>query len=435
MSNYPEDLFVQPEGLNRDEYVLARFVLASETVDYLRLAGSIAIEQSTGSWVKMPSETPEMMAHHGARVVSVFEVPDYEYELVGGKRALVMEIAFPTINFGPQLPMMLTSIMGVISMMGDLKLVDIEFPKVYTDRFAGPRFGIAGLREQLGVHDRPLIACVIKPPAGLSPEQAGRYFHEVALGGADVVKDDEKIANASYSSIVARVKECATAAKSAYEETGRHTLYAVNITDTPSHMMDNAKAAIEAGATMLMLCHLTAGLGVVQDLVDSPDTELPILAHPDLAGALSWSARTGLSSHLTIGKLPRLAGVDVSAYPMCYGRMPITKEKYLKIALALRAPLHSVKPALPQVGGALHPGMVKLMIDDLGQDFIIGAGGSVSAHPMGPRSGSAALLQACEAIIDGRDIAEAAMEHRELQVALDTWGIVTDEARAVHALK
>jgi len=410
-------------------------VLSSETEDYLRLAGSIAIEQSTGSWVRMPSETPEMMARHGAKVVSVFEVPDYEYDQPDGKRALVLEIAFPTINFGPQLPMMLTSIMGVISMMGDLKLVDIEFPKVFTDRFPGPRFGISGLRERLGVHDRPLIACVIKPPAGLTPVQAGKFFHEVALGGADVVKDDEKIANASYSSVVARVKECVSAEKSAYEETGRHTLYAVNITDTPSHMMDNAKAAIEAGATMLMLCHLTAGLGIVQDLVASADTNLPILAHPDLAGALSWSHCTGLSSHLSIGKLPRLSGVDVSAYPMCYGRMPIIKEKYLKIALALRAPFHSLKPAWPQVGGALHPGMVKLVVDDLGEDFIIGAGGSVSAHPLGPRSGTAALLQASEAILAGRNITEAAKEHKELQAALDTWGIVDGEARAVHALK
>ena len=272
-------------------------------------------------------------------------------------------------------------------------------------------------------------------PAGLTPEQTGNYFYEVASGGADIIKDDEKIANASYSSVVERVRECMAAEKRVYEETGKHTLYAVNITDLPSNILDNAKAAIESGANMLMICHLTVGLGTVQDLIQSGGFDVPILAHPDFAGAVSWSHRTGISSHLSIGKLPRICGVDVSAYPMCYGRMPITKEKYLKIALALRAPFHDLKPAWPQVGGALHPGMVKLVMDDLGDDFIIGAGGSVSAHPLGPKAGAKALLQAVEDTCEDRELVDAAKDHKELQVAIETWGIVDEAKRAVHALK
>lgn len=435
MSKYREDLFLQIESLDIDKYILARYIISTETDDYLRLSGAIAIEQSTGSWVKMPLETPEMIVRHGAKVIGVFEIPDYEYEAPEGKRTFVMEIAFPVVNFGPQLPMMLTSIMGVISMMGDIKLVDISLPESYTDGFPGPRHGIPGIREQLGVTDRPLVASVIKPPVGLTPEQTGKFFYEVASGGADIIKDDEKIANASYSSVAARVKECMAAENKVYEETGKHTLYAVNITDVPSSILDNAKVAIESGGNMLMICHLTAGLGTVQDLVQSAGFNLPILAHPDFAGAISWSHRTGISSHLSIGKLPRLCGVDVSAYPMCYGRMPITKEKYLKIALALRAPFYDMKPAWPQVGGALHPGMVKLVMDDLGNDFILGAGGSVSAHPLGPKAGVKALLQAVEAIRDGREILNAAEEHKELQVAIETWGIVSEDKRAVHALR
>jgi 2,3-diketo-5-methylthiopentyl-1-phosphate enolase len=435
MSKYREDLFIQIESLDIDEYILAKYIISTETDDYLRLSGAIAIEQSTGSWIKMAMETPEMIARHGAKVVSVFEVPDYEYEIPDGKRTFVMEIAFPIVNFGPQLPMMLTSIMGVISMMGDIKLVDITFPESYAKDFPGPKFGITGIREQLGVADRPLVASVIKPPAGLTPEQTGKFFYEAASGGADIIKDDEKVANASYSSVVERVKECMAAEKKVYEVTGKHTLYAVNITDLPSAILDNAKAAIDAGGNMLMICHLTVGLGTVQDLVGSAGFDLPILAHPDFAGAISWSQHTGISSHLSIGKLPRICGVDVSAYPMCYGRMPITKEKYLKIALSLRAPLYDLKPAWPQVGGALHPGMVKLVMDDLGSDFILGAGGSVSAHPLGPRGGVRALLQAVEAIREGRDLLDAAKEHKELKVAIDAWGIVDEDRRAVHALK
>jgi 2,3-diketo-5-methylthiopentyl-1-phosphate enolase len=236
-----------------------------------------------------------------------------------------------------------------------------------------------------------------------------------------LVKDDEKIANASYNTVAARVKECMEAEKRAYEETGKHTLYAVNITDIPDRLIDNARAAIDAGGNMLMVSHLTAGMGSIQTLAGTSELNVPIMGHPAFIGSVSRSHILGISSHLSLGKLPRLCGADVSCHAISL--VPLTKEKPVKITVALQAPFHGLKRAWSQVGGAVHPGMVKEVIDELGKDIILGAGGGVHGHPMGSKAGVLAIGQAIDAVMEERSLREAAKEHKELGAAIDLWGV------------
>jgi len=427
MGTYRRNLYAQKEGLNREEYVFGKYIVSADTKDYIKLAGEIAVEQTSGTWIQVPGETEELVRRHGGKVVSAFEVPDYTYEIPEGPRTFVLEIAFPVINFGNQIPMLLTTVIGNISMMGNLKLVDLTLPKSFTDAFPGPRFGVDGIRDYLGVKERPLTNCMIKPCAGLSPKQTGELFFEAAMGGIDIVKDDELIANASYSSIADRVSECMAAEKRAFEETGERTYYAVNVTDTPSRLQDNVKAALDAGVNMIMVNYLTAGIGTVRMLAEMDEVNVPIMSHPDFAGCYSWAARTGMSAHLTLGKLPRLVGVDIAVYPIAYGKIPHTLESYIKVAMALQDDFAGKKPAWPMPGGGAHAGMTKLLVDDLGNDVVLGCGAAVHAHPMGSRAGARALRQSIDAVMAGIDLREAAKDHEELRVALDTWGIAGEK--------
>ena len=59
-----------------------------------------------------------------------------------------------------------------------------------------------------------------------------------------------------YSEVRVRGKHCVAAERRVFEETGRHTLYAVNITNRPDKVLDNAKAVLEAGGNMVMVSHL-----------------------------------------------------------------------------------------------------------------------------------------------------------------------------------
>jgi len=77
-----------------------------------KLAPAFAVEQSTGTWVPVPGETPEVKRRHLAKVIGVYEIPDYEFEVPKDiqTRNYIIQIAFPEINIGEQIPMLLTTV-------------------------------------------------------------------------------------------------------------------------------------------------------------------------------------------------------------------------------------------------------------------------------------------------------------------------------------
>ena len=143
-----------------------------------------------------------------AKVVGIYEVPGNEYEVPALQevREWVFQLAFPAVNFGPQIPMLLSTIIGNISMIGPLKLLDIKFPPDFLAQFKGPKFGVTGVQELLKVYDRPLLNNMIKPCTGYTPEVGCRLFSRAVEGGIDIIKDDELIADPPFNPRLERIK-------------------------------------------------------------------------------------------------------------------------------------------------------------------------------------------------------------------------------------
>ncbi|MBI4730046.1 MAG: ribulose 1,5-bisphosphate carboxylase [Acidobacteria bacterium] len=414
-----------PEGVDFEEYIVATYLAAyPAAVPLPKLAPFLAVEQSTGTWVPVPGETPEMRARHVAKVIGVYEVPDLEFEIPAGTetRNWLIQVAFPEVNIGEQIPMLLTAVVGNISMGGKIKLVDVRFPRKYIAGFKGPKFGIDGVRERLGVYKRPILNNMIKPCTGYPVEVGVQLFREAALGGSDIVKDDELIADASFNSVADRVKAYMRVEKEVYEETGERTLYSVNISDGVPKVFENARRAIEMGANAIMINYLAVGLPVMQALAEDPAIDVPILAHMDVAGAFYMSPWHGISSHLMLGKLPRLAGADIVVIPAPYGKAPVIDDKFMSVARNLTFPLHGLKPTVPMASGGIAPSMVPQIMGDLGNDIVIAAGGSIHAHPGGPRAGAKAFRQAIDATMAGIPIRDAVANNPELATAVQLWG-------------
>lgn len=415
-----------PEAVDYEDHIIATYLYQTGVnVDIHKLAVALSEEQSSGTWVTLPNETETVRQRHVAKIIGVWEIPDNEFEVPRGTetRDWVLQFAYPIHNIGPQIPLMLTTVHGNVASAGRMKLLDLHFPRTYTSQFKGPKFGIEGVRKLLDVPSRPLLHAMIKPSIGLTPEESAKAFYEAALGGVDAVKDDELVVSHPWSNFLDRVKQHEAAAKVAYEKTGHKTLYFVNITDRPDRLVDNAHRAIEAGASALMVNYIVVGVSALSMLADDPSINVPILAHLDFSGAMYGSPWQGLSSHLILGKLPRLAGADIVVYPCPYGKFPFLQSKYLRIARALTAEMYDIKRVWPMPGGGVHPGMVPLLVGDLGYDFMVGAGGPVHGHPMGSQAGARAFRQAIDAVMEGIPLSKAAMEAPELKAALDLWGV------------
>ncbi|HPJ93683.1 MAG TPA: RuBisCO large subunit C-terminal-like domain-containing protein [Deltaproteobacteria bacterium] len=415
-----------PEGIDMENHIVATYwVRADKSMDMALMGQILAIEQTTGTWVPVPGETPEVRAGHVAKVIGVYEAPFYEYGLPEDikEREYILQIAFPSANVEDQLPMLMTATIGNISLVPNFKLLDIRMPKATLDQYQGPAFGIDGWYKALGIEKgRPLLNNMIKPCSGYPLEVGTRLFRDVAMGGCDVIKDDELIANMRYNDAVERVKHYMAIEKQVYEETGEHTLYTVNVTDRLPRMFNLAKRCIDAGANAMMVNYLAVGPEAMRALAEDPDINVPILAHMDLAGAYFMSPYQGISSPIIFGKIPRLCGADAIVLPFSLGGKGIyMNDRFMASTRNLTYPFGSLKPTLPMPSGGITPANVPDCINTLGRDIMIGSGGGIHAHPQGPTAGTKAFRQAIDAVLNGIPLEQYSEEHEELGVALGTW--------------
>ncbi len=421
------------EAIRGPDYLLATYYLElAPGQDVLDRAANFALGQTIGTWVPVPGVTEEMRAKHLGRIVRVLAVPpaDLSTQVEDGAQAYFIQVALPVVNFGPQFPMLLTTLLGNdASSSVQAKLVDLELPLEYSRQFPGPRFGIAGVRRLVGVEGRPLLLNMIKPCTGMTVQAGARIFYETALGGVDLIKDDEVLGDPAFSPVVERVQAYEAAGRAAFEETGQRATYVPNVTTEADGLLDNARRAVDAGARAVMVNFAALGYGMLGALARSID--VPILGHYAGSGMFYEGTRSGMSSHIALGKLPRLAGADMVVINTPYGAYPIRREQYLLTVAELALPHPHLAPAFAAVGGGLHPGLVGVLVGELGRDIVLAVGGAIQGHPDGPTAGARAMRQAIDAAVAGVDPDVAARDHPELAGALKQWRVSTRAEVAV----
>lgn len=436
---YIDPILIQaPEGLEQGRFVIATYYCAARrSTNMLKFAAALAVEQTCGTWLKVPGETPEVRELTMGRVVGVYEAPAYQGTMPADitERHFIIRIAYPWKNFGPQFSMMLSTVIGNISSSGKVKLLDLEFPKEFLRHFKGPKFGIPGIRDILGVYDRPLLNNMIKPCTGLDPRRTAELAYEAAVGGVDIIKDDELIADAPHCPLDERVKAVMEAIQKADEIKGEKTLYAFNITDRADKMKENAYRAIELGANCLMINFATVGLDTARMITEDPAIQVPVLAHSDYVGASTACEWCGTSTRLMNAKLPRLAGLDMVIALSPYGKFPMLMDTFVDCGYAMTVPMGDIRPIFAMPGGGTTQGHIEDIVHKFGKDVIIAAGGAIHGHPMGPAAGARAFRQGIDAVMNGHSLEEAGKEHKELGAALEAWGIYQEVKGGNYDLK
>jgi len=389
-------------------------------------AGRVASESSVGTWTEvttMKSRIRRLMAK--------------AYEIQGGW----VKIAYPLPLFElGNMPQVLSSIAGNIFGMKaveHVRLEDVRWPRELIRSFRGPRLGTDGIRKLLGVKNRPLTASVLKPKLGLTAKEHARAGYEAWLGGLDLLKDDENLTSQPFNKFQDRVTECFRLRDKTERETGERKCYLINITAETSEMLRRAKAVARAGGEYVMVDILTAGWAGLQTIRKAcDDLHLAIHAHRAFHAAFTRNPAHGMSM-LMVSDVARLIGVDQLHIGTVIGKLESPKEE----VIALRDNLQQrkvpptdtslgqdwlkVKQVFPTCSGGLHPGLVPELLKLVGFNIIIQAGGGIWGHPDGGKAGATALRQAIDVALEGGNLEEYARNHKELQRALDTWGLAT----------
>jgi 2,3-diketo-5-methylthiopentyl-1-phosphate enolase len=318
---------------------------------------------------------------------------------------------------------MLSSVIGNISSMPNLKLLDIEFPESYLKQFKGPKFGIDGLRKLMNIPERPILNNMIKPCTGIGPAEGAALFYEAAAGGTDWIKDDELIAGSpAFSPLEERVKAYMEAAKRASDEKGEMTLFTVNVTDEIVRLRDNAYRALDAGANAIMINVFGTGFSALRMLAEDPNINVPIGVHTCYGGAQTVAPNQGMSTEIA-QKLIRLCGGDMSLNVAPSAKFNALQEKFVRVWQMGYAKMGHIKQTWSHIGGGVTPGMVPYLMENLGNDIIVGVGAGIHGHPMGPKAGAKAFREAIDATMKGIDLNEAAKNSPELTASIKTWGI------------
>ena len=424
------DQNIQPLGLPEETYegdyiIASYFFRSTKDSDVYEKAKSFAVGQTLGTWLPVPGITDDMRKKYGGRITAIYDIPPAESTGdVPEETAHIIQIAFPDENFSPQFPMLITTLLGNdVSTSAQVKLVDLKFTKKFLSHFKGPRYGIDGIYEYFGIEKRPIVLNMIKPCLGYTPDEGAKIFKEIASGGVDLIKDDELFADTSYSRVVERVKSYTESARQVEEEAGHLARYCVNITDRQDKMTEHAHRAVEAGAGALLVNFVATGLGALQALAEDPAITIPLVGHYASVGAMSESPYTGISTHLMLGKLARMAGADVCMFSSPYSTYPFLKRRYFQIADTQRLPLYGLLPTMPLIGGGITPNSARKITADLGKEIMLAVGGAILGHPMGPAQGAKAMMQTVKALADGTDIDELAKQrgNKALRIALDKW--------------
>jgi 2,3-diketo-5-methylthiopentyl-1-phosphate enolase len=387
-------------------------------------AEGIALGLTVGSWTDLPELDQKQLKKHKGRVVSV-EGSGLD---ANSDTVATIKIAYPAINFSPDLPAILTTVFGKLSLDGKIKLVDLEFGDQLKKTFPGPRFGIEGIRNKLGVYDRPLLMSIFKGVIGRDLPFLLKQLKEQSLGGVDLIKDDEILFENELAPFEKRIMSGKQVLEEVYQTTRHRTLYAANLTGRTTQLKDKARKAAELGADALLFNVFAYGLDVLQELREDDEIGIPIMAHPAVSGAFTAADEYGFSHSLLLGKLLRYAGADFSLFPSPYGSVALEKQQALSIAEALTAE-DQFKRTFPVPSAGIHPGMVPLLIEDFGLDSIINAGGGVHGHPGGAQGGGKAFRQAMDTVLKGKTLEEGAHEFKELRAAIELWGLAKAVAK------
>ncbi len=401
-----------------------------------QVAETIAGEQSSGTFLPVPGETEELKARSRAKVTHITLLDSTDTpSLPGGRmpkgasgatkfQRAEITLSFPFANVGANLPALVATVCGNLYELSDhtgCKLLDLELPPAFGERYPGPQFSVAGTRKLAGVYDRPMIGTIVKPSVGFTPEQTADLVRELGEAGIDFIKDDELQTDGPHCPLKERVAAVMRVVNDLADRTGKKVMFAFNITDDLDAMFRHHDTILAAGGTCVMVSLHSVGLPGLLAL--RRRCALPIHGHRNGWGMYTRHPLLGVE-YPAWQKLWRLAGADHLHVNGLQNKFWEPDDSVIRSIEACRKPMFRADDtAMPIISSGQWGGQAPETYRLTGTtDLMYVAGGGIMAHPMGPAAGLRGLQQAWEAAVKGIDLNTYAETHEELRETIKKFG-------------
>jgi ribulose-bisphosphate carboxylase large chain len=342
------------------EFTIKYQIITSEN-DAEALARKIAIEQSV--------ETPESLI---SQEIEDTYVGKSSLSSIGDD-VYTLALTYHEAVLSRQFNQLLNLSFGNVAMYPNVRLVDIQLPDSCLQFFQGPLFGVEGIRQLIDVHDRPLLATALKP-RGYSDQQFADMAYEFALGGGDIIKDDQNLIE-SFDEFKSRVINCHQAIQRANDRTGKQCLYFPHISAPYEALEEYFDFIKQLGIKGVLLAPSVLGLDTARGW--AAKYNLIYMAHPTFTGSYCVPPNHGMDYRLFYGLLYRLAGVDISVYPNTGGRFKFSETDCKSIATELTRFMGQISRSFPCPAGGMQYEHLSRMCEWYGEDAVFLLGGSL----------------------------------------------------------
>ena len=368
--------------------------LIETAYDLSEAAVALAGEQSSGTFLAVPGETPELKARAAARIEALEDLGPVPGPSLPGAgcadhphRQARLTISWPLDNIGASLPNLMATVAGnlfELRQFSGLRLMDIRLPVAFAAAYPGPGFGVPGTRALTGVEGRPLIGTIIKPSVGLSPDETATLVAQLCASGIDFIKDDELQSDGPSCPFEDRARAVMRVINVHAQRSGRKVMYAFNLTGEVDQMQRRHDLVQSLGGTCVMASLNSVGIAGIVAL--RRHSGLPIHAHRNGWGTLSRAPMLGFD-YAAWSKIWRIAGVDHMHVNGLQNKFCESDDSVIASARSLQTPLWPDAPhtVMPVVASGQSVAQVHATWAALGSvDLIHAAGGGIMAHPMGP---------------------------------------------------
>ncbi len=403
-----------------------------ETADDPRRAAEvIAGEQSSGTFLALANETPELKLRSGARIERLALLDTVAQPSLPGHyppgsvfSRCALSLSWPIANIGPSLPNLLATIAGnlfELRQVSGLRITGLTLPAAFAAAYPGPAFGIEGTRRLSGVASGPLIGTIVKPSVGLDAEQTAAEVRKLIDGGIDFIKDDELQADGTHCPFEQRVRAVMREVDAGAQRSGKKAMVAFNLTGELDEMRRRHDLVLQLGGSCVMASLNSIGLLGLREL--RRHSQLPIHAHRNGWGMLSRCPALGWD-YAPWQQIWRLAGADHLHVNGLANKFSEDDASVIAAARAVLSPLWPDAPmsAMPVFSSGQTGLVAAATYAALGStDLIFAAGGGIFGHPGGVAAGVSALRQAWGAAVAGVALATHANSHAELRDAMGFW--------------
>lgn len=404
-------------------HVVATYFVVARTMGPAQVGGEIAYHMTTGVRTAPPGSLLEACSGEVVDAVT----------LDAADRVGIVRVAFPLRMFlDDEWQLYSTDLLHVTAGAGvfaltenaDIKLVDLAMSDEVLERFPGPAYGAAGVRQLTGFPPGELaFGTILKPCTGITPAEEAQIVAEAAANPMFLfVKEDENfLPDVAFAPLAARLAAALKAVREAEARRGgRGLIYAPHITAPPQRLADHVRRAVDAGANGVMFSEYYAGGSVrlVRDLTAQYERPPAIYGHN---GGIS--ARTRHIWREVLDLLARLDGIDFrQTAPLAAGRSLLRPAglEWRGCERALSKPLVGHPAVMMARAGGLDQGNIISNLLDVSagagvDDYLFLAGSAINGikdkrGEYDPALGAEAMQQAVEVFREGI-FAEATSSH------------------------